>query len=163
MWAAVTGILAPALTLAVGARTALVGSIPNWLFPNLFAKLWGTHSQQWVDRSIRLSITPLNHVTGRYTNIMFVYIHLFAILTIRWMQFTVCPQIELTCKVYLWKCILFPKFFLPNVKKIVLVIKKNFWNSRLKAENMIFKYREHEILLRSPEQIIRVKVLSTIF
>ena len=53
-------------------------SCPAWS-KNLRRTLWGTHSQQWVDRSIRLSITPLNHVTGRYTNIMFVYIHLFAI------------------------------------------------------------------------------------
>ena len=31
--------------------------------------------------------------------------------------------------------ILLPKLFLPTVRKHVLVIEKNFWNSRLKAEN----------------------------
>ena len=32
--------------------------------------------------------------------------------------------------------ILLPKLFWPTVRKIVLVIEKNFWNSRLKAENL---------------------------
>ena len=32
--------------------------------------------------------------------------------------------------------ILLPKLFWPTVRKIVLVIMKNFWNSRLKAENL---------------------------
>ena len=31
--------------------------------------------------------------------------------------------------------ILLPKLFWPTVRKIILVIEKNFWNSRLKAEN----------------------------
>ena len=39
--------------------------------------------------------------------------------------------------------ILLPKLFWPTVrKKIVLVIKKNFWDSRLKAENLL-KFRDH--------------------
>ena len=32
--------------------------------------------------------------------------------------------------------ILLPKLFWPTVRKIVLVIEKNFWNLRLKAENL---------------------------
>ena len=32
--------------------------------------------------------------------------------------------------------ILLPKLFWPTVRKIVLVIEKNFWNSRLKAKNL---------------------------
>ena len=31
--------------------------------------------------------------------------------------------------------ILLSKLFWPTVRKIVLVVEKNFWNSRLKAEN----------------------------
>ena len=32
--------------------------------------------------------------------------------------------------------IFFLKLFRPTLRKIVLVIKKNFWNSKLKAENL---------------------------
>ena len=39
--------------------------------------------------------------------------------------------------------ILLPKLFWPTVRKIVLLIEKNFWNSRLKAENLQ-KFWDHE-------------------
>ena len=45
------------------------------------------------------------------------------------------------------KGILLPKLFQPFVKKIVLVVEKNFWNSSLKAENL-------QNSLRSREQFI---------
>ena len=35
-----------------------------------------------------------------------------------------------------WNGILFPKLFWPSVKKNPLLIKKIFWNSKLKAENL---------------------------
>ena len=34
------------------------------------------------------------------------------------------------------KDILFPKLFWPTVRKVVIVIKKNCWNLRLKAQNL---------------------------
>ena len=47
------------------------------------------------------------------------------------------PTIKLLCKRLQNYGILLAKLFWPTVrKKNVLVIKKNFWNSRLKAENL---------------------------
>ena len=48
-----------------------------------------------------------------------------------------------TGKSFTWNGILLPKFFWPTVRKIVLVIEKNFWNSRLNAKNLqIYKLRQ---------------------
>ena len=52
-----------------------------------------------------------------------------------WLCYMWCPM-EVQKRISSRYGILLPKLFWPTMRKIVLVIEKNFWNSRLKAENL---------------------------
>ena len=55
--------------------------------------------------------------------------------------------------------ILLPKLFWPTMRKNVLVIKKNFWNSKLKAENLKL-FWDHYRTIYSNRTIFDNRMLS---